>query len=504
MLASGNVTVTTTGSGVQATNIHVNARLGWSAATTLVLDAYRSIELNSKVTVAGTGGVSLTTNDGGSGGEFACENNGRVTFASLSSALMIDGRPYVLVNSVSSLASAIAANPSGAFALAKNYNAKKDGTYASAPVSTVFSGSFDGLGNTISNLSINDPTEEASVGLFAETGASSTLSNIRLVNESVQGWFVGGLVGGVEFSWAKSATITHSFNSGTVSGLIAGGLLGGGSGVVASSGSTATVSGGQVGGLIAVMNSGSISDSWATGNVSGDNFFVGGLVGYEQSGVIKHSWASGQVSGTYDASTGGLVGVDDWGLIEKSYASGAVSCTFNCGGLVGWEGMNDAGTPKVLQSYATGTVTADPTTYWCSGALVGRKTIGDILNSYASGAVTANCAGGLLGENDDGPYRSISSSYATGAVNGTKWGGGLIGYGGFGSKVKHTFWDMTTSGITDPSQGAGNIANDPGIKGLSDKKLKSGLPSGFDPKIWNEDSTINNGLPYLINNPPPK
>jgi hypothetical protein len=37
---------------------------------------------------------------------------------------------------------------------------------------------------------------------------------------------------------------------------------------------------------------------------------------------------------------------------------------------------------------------------------------------------------------------------------------------------------------------------------LSDSKLKSGLPKGFNPKIWNEDSNINGGLPYLIANPP--
>jgi hypothetical protein len=100
---------------------------------------------------------------------------------------------------------------------------------------------------------------------------------------------------------------------------------------------------------------------------------------------------------------------------------------------------------------------------------------------------------------------SISSSYATGEVNGTSgYTGGLIGfetYGG-GSNVKKAYWDMTTSGISDPSQGAGNVANDPGIKGLSDSQLKSGLPKGFNPKIWSEDSNINGGLPYLLANRP--
>ncbi len=57
-------------------------------------------------------------------------------------------------------------------------------------------------------------------------------------------------------------------------------------------------------------------------------------------------------------------------------------------------------------------------------------------------------------------------------------------------------------GISDPSQGAANIENDPGITGLTDQQLKSGLPAGFDPKIWGSDPNINNGYPYLLANPP--
>ncbi|HLY04662.1 MAG TPA: hypothetical protein VKR31_02840, partial [Rhizomicrobium sp.] len=84
MLASGRVKITTTGPGVQARNIRVDAPFQWSAATTLTLDAFRSIEVNRKVTVAGGGGVSLTTNDGGSGGDFTCNDKGRLQFSNLS------------------------------------------------------------------------------------------------------------------------------------------------------------------------------------------------------------------------------------------------------------------------------------------------------------------------------------------------------------------------------------------------------------------------------------
>src|ERR1700723_3153919 len=43
LLASGNVEVTTTGSGVQADSIVTNAPLAWSSANTLALDAYESV-----------------------------------------------------------------------------------------------------------------------------------------------------------------------------------------------------------------------------------------------------------------------------------------------------------------------------------------------------------------------------------------------------------------------------------------------------------------------------
>lgn len=118
-------------------------------------------------------------------------------------------------------------------------------------------------------------------------------------------------------------------------------------------------------------------------------------------------------------------------------------------------------------------------------------------------------AGGLVGLNGQNNYPSpsVATSYAAGAIIGTEYAGGLIGsdnYAGVERTVKRAYWDMTMSGITNPSRGAGAPANDHGIKGLSNKKFEFGLPRGFDPKIWKEDAGINGGLPYLINNPPPK
>lgn len=76
--------------------------------------------------------------------------------------------------------------------------------------------------------------------------------------------------------------------------------------------------------------------------------------------------------------------------------------------------------------------------------------------------------------------------------------GGVVGaYPGSFSDV---YWDTDTSGI--PSDGVGNDPNEPGVTGLSNAQLTSGLPAGFDPTVWAENPNINGGRPYLIANPP--
>jgi hypothetical protein len=119
-------------------------------------------------------------------------------------------------------------------------------------------------------------------------------------------------------------------------------------------------------------------------------------------------------------------------------------------------------------------------------------------NSYATGAVTGGQTpevGGL----DGWATAIIRMSYSTGQVGGGTGGavGGLIG-GDEDSRLVECIWDTTTSG-TDEGTGNGNVK---GLTGLTTQQLQSGLPSGFDPRIWAENPKVNNGFPYLINNPP--
>ncbi|MFW2308176.1 GLUG motif-containing protein [Aliarcobacter butzleri] len=141
--------------------------------------------------------------------------------------------------------------------------------------SNKFNGTFDGLGNTISDLYIKRPTQSY-VGLFGYINSGSTIKNIGLKDLDITGnYHVGGLIGN------NYGTISNSYASGTVSGTSS-----------------------YVGGLVGDNYAGAISNSYATGTVSGDRY-VGGLVG-SNAGTISNSYSTGTISG--NNNVGGLSG----------------------------------------------------------------------------------------------------------------------------------------------------------------------------------------------------
>jgi hypothetical protein len=250
-------------------------------------------------------------------------------------------------------------------------------------------------------------------------------------------------------------------------------------------------------GILAGGNAGTVSSVYVGGRVEAPGDGYGGALVGGNSGTIQSSHSSATVIGGDYGYIGGLVG-NNLGTIRQSFATGKVDIkntegNTRAGGLVGY----NSGT--IEQSFANGVISKLFKSE--SGGLAGSN-FGTIDNAYATGSNSGmydDYSGGLIGTN----YGPVTRSYSTGAVTGAKYIGGLIG-GDFSTSgsIADTYWDTDTSGITNPSQGAGNVENDPGITGLSTEQLQSGLPAGFDPKVWAEDANINNGLPYLINNAP--
>jgi len=423
MLASQNVTVTTTGSGIQADNIDIAAALSWTSNSRLALDAYRSINIGRALEIKGVGGLSLSDNDGGNQGRITFSGRGNVTFNNLSSQLVIHGVAFMLVGDISTLAGDIAQNPAGNFALANNYNAGLDGPYANPPIGTTFTGSFEGLGHTISKLRIRTRSF-TNMGLFAEVGTGGAIKNLGLHGEliSAPGGDVGGLAGQ---------------NSGTLYGVDVEAKI--------------TIVGEQ-GGVV-----------------------IGGIAGYNY-GTIEQSSAEGAIKAPESSDTAGGAAGYNYGTLETVRAGGAVTGDYGVGaGLVG---DNEA---TIAESFATGSINANT-----AGGLVGRANQGSISNSYATGGVfgaTNQTAGFAASSNG-----TITASYSTGIAP----VGFITDYDN--RAESYCYWDTTTSGTS--------IGSGPGITGRTTQQLQRHLPRGFDPKIWTQNPNINGGLPYLIANPP--
>ena len=488
MLASGDVSVST---GAGAVSIAVSAPLTWASTSRLTLSADNGVSIKAAVVVEGTGAMTLAP----SGGALNFYPGGSIAFWDNSSSLVISGNAYTLVSDIATLASDVQGNPAGFYALAKDYDASGD-SFSDAAVPATLTGTFEGLGHTISNFSI-DSFDSFDLGLFAEidgtardldmsggdigcdldnSGAAAgllvgenkgTLKNIAVAGRisCARARDVGG-VAGDNTAPGTIANATSAINIPQSKAHNAGGLVGVNTGTIQKSSASGNIEGANAGGLVG-STTGTVTDSHATASVLNDHGYgLGGLAG-TASGTILRCSASGNVRG--NKQTGGLVGSASFLTIDSSFATGTATSVHQGGGLIG-----------VADNHVT------------------------LTNSYARGAASGSSAkgyaGGLVGWSQS-PV-SAATSYSTGAPSGGKYTGGSIGDVTGSVAIADVYWDLDTSGVSDPGKGAGNSAGYPGIAGLTTAQFQSGLPAGFDPSIWAESASVNNGYPYLIANPP--
>ena len=337
LLASNSITIQTATGTNTATNlygstgtngdIHVNDAVSWSANNTLTLNAFRNININQSIT-ATTGKLALLYGQGAVAASNTATYNVNAAVnlsagANFSTRLGSDGttKNYTVITTATDL-QGMNGGLSTNYALGSNIDAGATSTWNSnagfVPIgnsSTIFTGTFDGLGHTISNLTINRPATDY-VGLFGYAGSGAVIQNVGLVGGSVTGAaLVGGLVGFID-----GATISNSYATGSVSGTdyYVGGLVGYNNGTISNSYATGNVSGVGILGGLAGENAGTISNSYATGSVSGSDYGVGGLVGFN-TGTISNSYATGNVSGSGSYAVGGLVGYNEVATISNSY-----------------------------------------------------------------------------------------------------------------------------------------------------------------------------------------
>jgi len=347
-------------------------------------------------------------------------------------------------------------------------------------------GQYNGAGFTISNLYINiNGSSNTHFGLFADIQTGSSISNLTLSNASVTvsgstpavGTLVGQIDGtasvtNVSASGAASLTVTGS--NGWLGGLI--GILAGGS--VSSSSSSVNLTmnpgtftkGGGAGGLIAfvVTNGGScsVTNSYATGNIStpggsitgaGQPYVSGSLIGFAFGGFgtsilnITNSYGTGnQTLAITSPDTSSIITIGGIGyadlthvLIAGVFSSGSYSITGNnntnilMGGFIG-DLIGSGGGGSISNSYTTATLSVSGTHASNIGSVGGF--IGNSSPS-SSGAVTIS-----------NTYAANPSITASGVANNQ----GFIGFESVAPTVSNSYYyfnantpsNVYTTGVT--------------------------------------------------------
>ncbi|HEX3653080.1 MAG TPA: GLUG motif-containing protein [Rhizomicrobium sp.] len=241
------------------------------------------------------------------------------------------------------------------------------------------------------------------------------------------------------------------------------------------------------GGIVG-CNQGNLYDISVSGTVTGvSNGDAGGIVGINSTGV-QFARSIANVTG---GQAGGIAGQSDAG-INNAWSAGTISGQIDTGGVAGLSNS------YISESYSTATVSGSENN---TGGLVGSNH-GNISYCYAMGDVNgaSGTSGGFVGFNGG----TIQSAYSTGTVAGGPGHTGGFAGDDLNETIATAYWDVDASGISDPAQGAGDPQYDPGITGLITSQMKTRLPFGFGSKHWHEDPNINNGYPYLKNNPPPQ
>ena len=344
-LSSSNVIVTTGNGGSQAGDITVSAQIWWSSGSTLTLSAYRDIVVNSQgptntatINPLGSSSLVLRADNTGTGvGTLLLQNqpgyNRRIDATATTGTVTVyynpssytsptdftvgDGRiytsgptqltAYMLVNNATQLQN-VGTNLSGNYALGRTVD--MTGVTGFSPIGggSSFTGQFDGLNNTISNLTFSSGASQ--IGLFSAIDAAGRVRDLNLSNvvvtsnatsQSHVGILAGDNAGQISGVHVIGGAVTGNQNNaigcgGSYCGV--GGLVGNNNGSISYSYSTAMVTGGRdnaAGGLVG-KNNGSITQSYAAGPVLQNGLAgeAGGLVGWNQGGSISFSYALGQ------------------------------------------------------------------------------------------------------------------------------------------------------------------------------------------------------------------
>lgn len=293
---------------------------------------------------------------------------------------------------------------------------------------TGFTGTFDGRGNRIIGLTVENANGNA--GIFDAIGTNGVVKDVNIY----------------------SGTFTGSDNAGAVAGKNNGRIEG-----IVTFGNTVTVTenNGNAGGIVGVNNSGSFSKNETTGSTN-DGVLTNGIYDVESTGSV--------IAGSSTAVAGGLVGTNNGG-IANSFSDSAVTVGTNVTGgtSAGLGGVVGVNTEKGNVQYV------------------------DSLGVTNGGATNSSNIGGIIGTNNGNMYSGYNESIVSGKDN----VGGIIGTNAKGKKVENVVNATGVEGTNNVGgligDNRGNVTNGRNNGTITGNKNVGGMVG-----INGENSTLTN------------
>ena len=358
------------------------------------------------------------------------------------------------------------------FALKNDINATDVADYQAIGDSTnPFTGKFDGRGNRIIGLNVdntNNHTSTDNVGVFGVN--AGTIKNLKVYSSTFKGYDNVGAIAGTNNGTIDNVTtlgntveaLGSKYSNNTLDSSkyigAAGGVVGTNNGTVNNATSRDSVIAGEntpsttilttAGGIVGI-NTGLVSNSQSHSAVTASEdstYSLGGIVGVNTAkdsdstdnkitAGLDNVNAYGVTSGIYSetgnkayatsSNIGGIAGVNS-GTLHDAYNESIVKGLNNIGGIAGI----NSGEISLIVNGAS--VTAEKNVKITdSGSFVGGlvgSTTGDISDGRNNGVITGvNYVGGLVGSNGSGVTLKDLTNDSSAEITGEKYVGGIAG-----------------------------------------------------------------------------
>lgn len=318
------------------------------------------------------------------------------------------------------------------FALKNDINASDVSGYEAIGTNSAngFTGTFDGRGNRIIGLKVENANGNA--GIFDTIGTNGVVKDVNIYSGTFTGSDNAGAVAGV--------------NSGRIEGIVTFGNT------VTATGDNGNASTSNAGGIVGVNNSGNFSKNETTGSTN-DGVLTGGIYDVESTGSV--------IAGSSSAVAGGLVGTNNGG-IANSFSDSAVTVGINVTGgtSAGLGGVVGVNTEKGNVQYV------------------------DSLGVTNGGDTSSSNIGGIIGINNGNMYSGYNESIVSGKNN----VGGIIGTNAEGKKVENV---VNATSVTGKDKD-GKSENVGGLIGVNNGNVTNGRNNGEITGVNNVGGLVGN------------